>query len=185
MNITVEVLTPAIECFKSARQTQGMQFEKITPSVKTWISWLHAEHSPIRVMQLRINMTFVPYYIAMHLRTHTEGIMPFVRSQRDTAISPVDYDRRKAPQNAPVDYCPVLNPQSLINISRRRLCRKADKDTIEVWKEVKRVIENHPDDYVAAIAPLMMPYCEYRGDICHEINSCGLYPNWKDCKVKR
>lgn len=178
MNVTIDLLIGVDECVKSARQTQRLSGGK-TLSVDTWLNWLHAEHSPIRVMQLRVNMHDIPYYTAMHLVRHTQGITPFVSSQRDTAINPVDYDRRKAPQDALVDYCPVVNPQSLINISRRRLCTHADEVTRQIWGEVKKAIAAHDDPYVAAIAKVMMPDCDYRSGICHELKSCGYRQGWR------
>jgi len=177
-SISIDVLVDADECFRSAANTQGK--ENIKTSITKWSDWLHAEHSPIRVMQLRINMIGIPYYVAMHLVRHTEGVIPFVRSQRSDITNPVDYDRRKAPQDSTVDYRPVLNPQSLINISRRRMCTRADIDTRKLWIKVRNAIENSPNLYVSEIAKVMMPDCAYRGFICHEIKSCGFANHWKD-----
>lgn len=179
MNISVDLLIGMEEVIKSAAITQGTQEKEI--STEKWLKWLLAEHSMIRSMQLRINMLNIPYYAAMHLVRHTQGVLPYVRSQRDTAINPVNYDRHKAPQDSPVNYCPIVNPQSLINISRKRLCNNADKTTKLVWEEVKFQILQHENAYVSRIALVMQPDCVYRGNRCFELISCGKFSsvNWR------
>ena len=87
-------------------------------------------------------------------------------------MNPGGYDRNEAPQNAPVNHIMVLNPQSLINISRKRLCNKADLATMKLWYLVREVISRHRDSYIAAIASVMVPDCVYRGR-CNEMVSCG------------
>jgi hypothetical protein len=60
------------------------------------------------------------------------------------------------------------NVQALINISRKRLCKCAHKETIKAWKTVK--------DAIAKIDPIvarrMCRECVYRG-FCPEMKSCG------------
>lgn len=145
------------------------------PSVETWKRWLHAEHSMIRRFELSITVCDVPYFVHVQMRTHHVGCEWYVRSQRPTAINPVDYDRRKAPQDAPVDLIMDTNPQALINIAQVRLCSKADDETRQVWDNIAQAIHVHDDPYIAAIARVMMPRCKYRGGVCYELRPCGLY----------
>ena len=168
--IKVRALVDVQECGKVARATQGLTGNIV--SLKTWQKWLKAEHSMIRVFLLSIEMTNISYFVSVHLVRHKFGVEHFVRSQRPTSMNPVEYDRNEAPQNAPVNHIMVLNPQSLINISRKRLCNKADPITRRLWHTVRNIISHHKDPYVAAIADVMMPDCEYRGR-CHEVVSCG------------
>jgi len=65
-----------------------------------------------------------------------------------------------------------MNPQSLINVSRKRLCQKADPVTRRIWEAVREAIAVHKDPYIAAIAQVMVPDCEYRGR-CNELRPCG------------
>ena len=167
--IKVRPLVNVQECGRVARATQGIMGNSV--SLKTWEKWLKAEHSMIRVFLLSIEMTDIPYFVSVHLVRHKFGVEHFVRSQRPTSMSPVEYDRGEAPQNALVSHIMVLNPQSLINISRKRLCNKADIATKRLWEYVRDVISRHQDPYVAAIANVMVPDCEYRGECC-EIVSC-------------
>jgi len=168
--IRVRPLVDVQECGRVARATQGLTGNIV--SLKTWKKWLWAEHSMIRVFLLSVEIIDIPSYASVHLVRHHIGVEPFVRSQRSTAMNPVDYDRRKAPQDALVNHTMILNPQSLINISRKRLCNKADIATRQVWQEVLEVIRRHDNPYVAAIADVMMPNCDYRGK-CYEIVPCG------------
>jgi len=168
--IKVRALVDIQECGRVARATQGLTGNIV--SLKTWQRWLRAEHSMIRVFLLSIEMTDIPYYVSVHLVRHKFGVEHFVRSQRPTSMNPVEYDRNEAPQNALVNHTMVLNPQSLINISRKRLCNKADPVTRRLWQYVRDVISRHSNPYVAAIASVMVPDCKYRGE-CHEIVSCG------------
>ena len=178
MIVTIDQLVGIEECVKSAAHTQGVEPEEIKMTPEKWLAWLHAEHSPIRVMQLRINMIDIPYYSAMHMVRHTQGVIPFVRSQRPEARNSVLYDRRKAPQDVPVSYRPIMNPQTLINVSRRRLCSRADETTRLIWEIAKAAIATDPDLYIKQIAKVMVPDCIYRG-ACHELQSCGHMPHWK------
>ena len=168
--IRVRPLVDVQECGRVARATQGITGNSV--SLKTWQKWLKAEHSMIRVFLLAIEMTDIPYYVSVHLVRHKFGVEHFVRSQRDTSMNPVEYERNSAPQNALVNHIMILNPQSLINISRKRLCNKADPATKRLWSYVRDVISRHHNPYVAAIASVMMPDCEYRGR-CNEVVPCG------------
>jgi len=169
--IKVRALVDVQECGRVARATQGLTGNAV--SLKTWSKWLKAEHSMIRVFLLSIEMTDIPYFVSVHLVRHKFGIEHFVRSQRPTSMNPVGYDRGEALQGVLVNHIMILNPQSLINISRKRLCNKADPATMKLWHSVRKVISRHQDPYVVAIAGAMMPDCKYRGG-CHEIDSCGM-----------
>lgn len=170
MRVKVRALVDVQECGKVARLTQGLTGNIV--SLRTWKQWLDAEHSQIKIFYLSVELYDIPYYIHVYLLRHDFAV-PFVRSQRPTSMSPVDYDRRKAPQDALVNHTIICNPQTLINISRKRLCHKADPKIQVLWHLVKEIISRHSNPYVAAIAGFMMPNCEYRGGRCHEVVSCG------------
>jgi len=159
-------------CGEVARVTQGLK--SVGVSLDTWRAWLDSEHSMIRAINLVVEIEDIPSFASVHLVRHKIGVEHFVRSQRDTAINPVNYDRHKAPQDALVNHTMVLNPQALINISRRRLCHKADEVTRGIWAQVKEAIATHENPYIAAIAQVMVPNCEYRRG-CHEMKPCGYY----------
>lgn len=60
------------------------------------------------------------------------------------------------------------NTQALINISRKRLCKKAHEETIKVWQAVKEAIA----ELDPVVAKYMVRECVYRG-FCPEEKSCG------------
>lgn len=60
------------------------------------------------------------------------------------------------------------NFQSFINISRKRLCNYASKETREAWKTVKDEIAK----VELELAECMVRECVYRG-FCPEMHSCG------------
>lgn len=60
------------------------------------------------------------------------------------------------------------NFQSFINISRKRLCSCASKETREVWKMVKDEIAKVEPE----LASCMVRECIYRG-FCPEMFPCG------------
>jgi len=181
MEIIVSAETDIRLVARAAAETQGIETSSLT--VGRWLRWLRSEHSMIRLYQISIRLVGIPSYVSVHLVRHKIGVEHFVRSQRDTSMNPVDYDRRKAPQDALVNHRMVLNPQSLINISQVRLCNKADQATRNVWYNVLLVIWGHENPYISAISEVMMPRCEYRGGVCHELRPCGKYPHYK-CGTK-
>lgn len=176
MKVDISIMSGIGWVIEAAAWTQGISTGAIYDSMSPdkWFLWLKAEHSPIRAFRLRIRIHDIPYYSHVHLIRHHVGVQPYVRSQRPDCINPVDYERGAARQDAPVGLMPDVNPQSLINISRKRLCRKADPVTRLAWEMVKTAIAEHENPYVAAIAEAMVPDCEYRGE-CYELKSCGWF----------
>ena len=61
------------------------------------------------------------------------------------------------------------NAQALINISRKRLCNCASKETREAWLQVKEAIRSIDP----IMAEKMVPDCLYRGFCPEFMNSCG------------
>ena len=104
-------------------------------------------------------------WVSVHFVRHKHGIEHWVSTQR-TDRTGVDRDASR--QDTPVDHECLANAQSLIFISRRRLCGQASPETREAWKEVKRQVA----DFDPVLASVMVPECIYRG-FCPEFKSCG------------
>lgn len=125
---------------------------------------LMAEHSPIRNGRIIIELYDVPSFVISHLVRHNVGFVPFVASLRSDRA---EYDKvpdRNTPNNLRFDG----NFQSFINISRKRLCNCASKETREVWKMVKDAIaEVEPE-----LANHMVRECVYRNGLCSEMFTC-------------
>ena len=148
----------------AAMNTIGADSGKYPTSAWKW-KILKAEHSPIRLLELTVRITDVPYYVVMHLVRHKIGIEHWVSTQRTDRTG---IDRTQIPQGALVSYTFRANSQALINISRKRLCRQASKETREVWSAViEAVREVEPE-----LASVCVPDCVYRGR-CNEMKPCG------------
>jgi hypothetical protein len=131
-----------------------------------------SEHSPIRKLLYEIVWYDIPYFVAMHFRTHFQGFksseddLYFIETQRTDRTQK---ERDKLPQNAPVMLRCQVNAQSMINVSRVRLCRLAMFQTREAWelalKEVKKI-----DPLVARAC---VANCFYRGHCPERKKTCG------------
>lgn len=125
---------------------------------------LMAEHSPIRDITVKFRWKNIPYWVAMHWKTHHWESR--VNSQRNDRQK--EYDRTKAPQDASVDFIGDANVQNLIDTWRKRLCRQASPETRAYAEDFKEALrEQEPE-----AASVLVPNCVYRG-FCPEMNPCG------------
>ena len=169
--ITITPLTSIHAVEMAASVTSG---KDVTITPEKWVDWLHSEHSPIRAYIVAITMTDIPYYCSVHFARHKIGVEHYVKSQR------VYESRAEMPQGALVTHMMIANAQAVLNISRKRLCRKADKTTSYIWHDVRYAFLGHEDCYVKEIGKEMQAECEYRGGICHEMKSCGYCKKWSE-----
>ena len=138
----------------------------MTPSMQWRKKILAARHSPIRTLNFCFLLTDIPYYVSTHLVRHVHAT-PFVKSQRNDRQS--DYDRTKAPQDAPVNMAFYVNAEELMVIANKRLCNKADPMTRELVSMMCKKVELYCPEFEG----LLVPMCEYRGGLCNEFESCG------------
>ena len=135
---------------------------------------LMSEHSPIRVGRLIINCYNVPSFVIGHLVRHNVGFTPFVSSLRDDRTT---YDEGKVPdRNTPNSVRFDGNFQSLINITRRRECTSASKETREFWRIVLLAIK----EFESELYSRCVRECIYRGGCPEYPKSCGWWE--KFCK---
>jgi hypothetical protein len=128
---------------------------------------LLSEHSPIRKLKISWRWLDLKYWVSVHLVRHWLGIVHFVSTQRTdrTGLS-----RDELPQDSLVNHECEANAQSLINISRKRLCNCASLETRQAWQLVKdKVAEVEPE-----LAKCMVKDCIYRGH-CYEMFSCNYH----------
>lgn len=134
------------------------------PSREFKRSILISEHDPIRDIEIKFKWKNIPYWIAMHWKTH------IWRSRTNTQRNDRqgEYDRNKAPQDTPVDFIGDPNVQHLIDTFRKRLCLMASTETRNYAKDFKDTLrEIEPE-----ISDVLVPNCVYR---------CGC-PEKGDCK---
>ena len=131
---------------------------------------LRARHSPIRELNFVFELRDIPYWVSVHLCRHVHA-RPYVQSQRNDRQCV--YDRRKAPQDAPINMLWSMNAEELITGANKRLCRKASEETREVVQmmcdEAIRVCPEFESELV--------PMCVRNGGKCYEMQSCGRIKN--------
>lgn len=136
---------------------------------------LISEHSPIRGLWVKFRWLAIPYWVAMHWKTH---IWPsIVNTQRNDRQD--NYDRDAARQDAPVNLTGEMNPQHSIDTWRKRLCRQASDLTRKYAKSFKR--ELHPIQ--PEWSDVLVPNCVYRCG-CPE-KGMGKPCDWYDKMVEQ
>lgn len=124
---------------------------------------LLAEHSPIRLLQYAWWWKQIKMWVTVHFARHHEGCEKFINTQRSDRTG---IPRDELPQGTENSMEMMANAQSLINISRKRLCANASKETREAWLQVKAQIEAVDPE----MASCMVRECVYRG-FCPEFSS--------------
>lgn len=160
-----------------ALTTVWKKFKNLPDS--TWKQkMLASEHSPIRDLVFHFTFEDIKSWITVHLVRHHEGIEKFVSTQRNDRQE--NYDREIAPQNSLVNMKISVNAQSIMDISRKRLCKKADPQTIKTWQTFVDSLE----ETIPELHKLCVPNCIYRNGICSEFEPCG-YNKTKHFEEKR
>ena len=164
----------------AARRTVGKSPITKEPSDNFKRKILLAEHSPIRLLEYDFTWEDIQQWVTTHLVRHHEGCEKFVHTQRtDRNEQLKGLKRDELPQGLLNDMDMTCNAQAFINISRKRLCSCASKETRDAWK---LVIE-----YLKVIDPILaekcVPECIYRG-FCPEFDRCCGYCNTKEFNEK-
>lgn len=166
--VRLDQVTSWKRALNAARRTVGKASLAKEPS-KSWeAKMLLAEHSPIRLVEFDWTWKDIMQWVTVHLVRHHEGCEKFIHSQRgDRRVLPVP--RNELPQGTLNDMDMTANAQAIINISRKRLCSCASKETREAWKQVVEAIrETDP-----VLADKCVPECLYRGFCPEFMNPCG------------
>lgn len=159
------------------RTTMGKNDTEVEPTDEFKEKLLLSEHSPIRHSLITIEIDDVPYYIMGHLVRHSVGITPYVQTSREDRTGIPRTERR---QTDLVNMRLDVNIQSLINISKKRLCYQADENTRLLWEQViAEIYKVEP-----LVAEVCVPEC-FRDGGCPELKPCGLYERLtKDITMK-
>lgn len=130
-------------------------------------SMVKAEHSPIRLLEFDIKVYGMPKYVSVHFVRHHEGLEKFVCTSRPDRNG-FKTTRHEQRDDDPVNMQFSINAQALINISRVRLCNKAEAATKNIWREILDELARQEPELVRAC----VPNCCYRG-FCPELKTCG------------
>lgn len=169
----VERVTSWKRALNAARRTIGKEPIDKEPSDSWKAKMLLAEHSPIRLVEYEWTWKDIKQWVTAHLVRHHVGCEKMVHSQREDRRNLTEEfsinSRDELPQGTLNDMDMSANAQALINISRKRLCNCASKETREAWLQVKEAIKSIDP----IMAEKMVRDCIYRGFCPEFMNSCG------------
>lgn len=155
------------EVADSANTTINKEAGTKEPSSQWKRKMLLCEHSPIRQLFIKCKWYDLKYWVSVHFVRHKHGIEHWARTQREDRTG---IGRDELSQSNLVEHEFLANTQAIINISRKRLCNQASKETRDAWQEVLESIRNEqPELYSVCV-----PECIYRG-WCYEYKSCGYH----------
>ncbi len=149
----------------AARTTIRKEEGEGEPSPRWKKRILLAEHSPIRKLAFNWKWEDLPYWVSVHFVRHKFGIEHFVSTQRTDRTGDARESKR---QDAPVVHECFANAQTVMTISRKRLCMQASPETRAAWKLVVDEIGKVEPE----VAACCVPECVYRG-FCPEFKCCG------------
>ncbi len=167
MKIEITKVTSWIDVLNAARFTQRLPLKSGEPSVKWKKKIIKAEHSPLRCLMFNIDLYDIPRYVSDHLVMHVHA-QPFVSTGRSDVLKE-NLPREEQKMTDLYNTRLFLNAQEIINISKVRLCNKAESKTREIWRTVIEELRKIEPELAAAC----VPSCIYRGH-CPEIKSCGI-----------
>ena len=168
MKIEIAKVTSWTDVLNAARFTQRKTLLNKEPSDMFKRRIIRAEHSPLRCLMFNIDFYDIPYYVSVHLCRHIHA-QPFVSTSRPD----IDGNQKPREEQKKTDLVNMrlfLNAQEIINISKVRLCTKAEYETRKIWSEVVRELSKQE----SLLAAACVPTCVYRS-ICPEIKSCGYH----------
>ena len=152
------------------RQTVNMGDSKKEPTSEWKRKLLICRHSPLRAGTITVKLEDIPYYVSTHLVRHNVGVTPYVGTSREDRTG-IPREERK--QTDLVSMQMNMNIEALMNISERRLCNCADKNTIKVWKAVIEAVREYDED----IAWACVPQCVRCGACIEPFSNCDYYYN--------
>lgn len=165
------VLPNWVRVVNAARRTVGKQPINHEPSDKFKKKILLAEHSPIRLLEYDFTWEDIRMWVTTHVVRHHEGCEKFVHTQRTDRNNELkNASRDELPQGLLNDMDMTCNAQAFINISRKRLCKCASKETREAWEMVISYLK----EIDPVLASKCVPECLYRG-FCPEFDRCCGY----------
>jgi hypothetical protein len=128
---------------------------------------LMAEHSPIRQLIIKAKWYDLKSYVSVHIVRHWLGVIHWVRTQRTDRTG---VNREQLSQSELIEHEIEANAQANINISRKRLCSQASKETREAWQlYLDSFKDEEPELYQCCVKE-----CIYRG-FCPEFYTCGYH----------
>lgn len=167
MKIVITKVTSWTDVLNAARFTQRKECLDKEPSVEFKKRIIKAEHSPLRCLMFNIDLYDIPRFVSDHLVRHVHA-QPFVSTGRHDIIQELP-SRHEQRMDDLYNMRLFLNAQEIINISKVRLCNKAEETTRKIWRQVIEELRKIEPE----LANACVSNCIYRG-FCPEFKSCGL-----------
>lgn len=167
MKIEITKVTSWKDVLNAARFTQRKLPLDKEPSDNFKRNIIKAGHSPLRCLMFNIDLYDIPSYVSVHLVRHVHS-QPFVSTSRP------DIDGKQPPREEQkktdlVNMRMFLSAEEIINISKVRLCKKAEGETNKIWD----MVINELSKQESILADACVPSCIFRNGICPEMNCCG------------
>lgn len=157
MEVRIDKLTDKALAIRAIERCSGKKIKN--PDSIDMEKMYNAEHSPAYTQWFWIDVEGIEPYVHTHFRTHEKlGCQFFVSTSR------IGQDRKQLPL---VDMSILCNAQHLINMARKRLCRKADPKAREVMQKIEQEMYFVERD----LAVNLRVNCAYRMG-CPEIHPC-------------
>lgn len=94
-----------------------------------------------------------------------EYVKPIIQS----VVAELEWLQENSDRYTPVNLGVLINAQSLIDMSKLRLCNQASPETRQVFSAIKDEIAKVDPE----LAAMMVRKCVYRGGLCGESRCCG------------
>lgn len=167
IKVEIEQIVSRKHALNAARNTVGKKFLDKEPSDTWWRKILMARHSPIRVVKYLIKVEGVPEWVQTHFVRHHIGVEKFVSTQRTDRTGDTR-KRSEIPQGEEKVILFDINPEAILNMSKKRCCRLASPETQYIWWRIL--------DELKKVDPILVelcgPECIIQG-FCPEMMSCG------------
>ena len=176
-NIKVTALTSNKEVLESARITVWKDNIDKEPSKNFMEAIYKSEHSPIRNKIFKFYVEAIPYWLSVHFVRHWVGsnpqMQPYVATNRNDRVD------IEAHRDELTNMELVLNAQSIIDISKLRLCGVAHIEAQKLWQAFLNELRNIDEE----LFNNCVPNCIYRG-FCPEQKCCrriytDVYKKWR------
>ena len=181
-NIKVVALTSNKEVLESARITVWKDNIDKEPTKNFMEAIYKSEHSPIRNKIFKFYVEAIPYWLSTHFVRHWVGsnpqVQPYIATNRDDRVD------IEAHRDELTNMELVLNAQSIIDISKLRLCNAAHIEAQKLWQAFLNELRNIDEE----LFNNCVPSCVYRG-FCPEQKCCGrinttTYKRWRENYIK-
>jgi len=163
MNTKLNVLTRLKDVHEVALVTVNKESAGNRVTHDWWKRILMAEHSPIRARLYKATWK-LPKWVSTHFVRHKVGVEHFVSTSRPDRTGGISREEKEKE----VTHTMVMNAQAVINISRKRLCSLASKETRDEWSDFLDKLHEYDPELVSRC----VPECVYRG-FCPEMKTCG------------